>query len=373
LKENKRKGSIVEEFLKNNKGLKILTDTGWSAFAGLSIKPKKELVSISTKTTHLKCTPDHNIFGIDCLPIPAKDYVVSEWMQTEFGIDQIKSMEKSPAEIVFDIVEVEKNNRFYANGILVANCKFISFDETLINPFVLNTLSGVEPVETQGSVRWYVKPTKGNIYIVSLDPSIGTGGDPSAIQVFEANTNKQVAEWCHNKTTIENQVKLLKEITTYLVGITEQSTDVYWSVENNTIGEATLVTIRAIGEENIPGVFLSETVKPGQTRKFRKGFTTTNTSKLTACAKLKSLIENKKMKIYSRKLVSELKVFVSVENTYRAKPGETDDLVTALITTVRMMETLKGYIPSLADIRETSDEDSMPLPFLMSCSPSKMY
>lgn len=251
-------------------------------------------------------------------------------------------------------------------------CEFVSFDETLINPFVLNKLQGIDPMFVQGQVRWYGQPTKGNIYLCALDPSMGTGGDPAAIQVFEAATNKQIAEWCHNKTSIENQVKLLKEITTFLTGITEESTDVYWSVENNTVGEAVLVCIRSVGEENIPGIFLSETIKPGQTRKFRKGFNTTNSSKLTACAKLKSLLEHNKIHLYSKKLISELRTFVSVENTYKAKVGETDDLVTSTITIIRMMETLKDFIPDLQEIREVS-EFNMPLPFLMSTSSNRLY
>jgi hypothetical protein len=251
-------------------------------------------------------------------------------------------------------------------------CEFISFDETLINPFVLNQLQGIEPIEKQGTVRWYAKPTKGNIYLLSLDPSMGTGGDPAAIQVFEASSMRQMAEWTHNKTSIESQVNLMKEITTHLVSITENNNDVYWTVENNTLGEATLVAIRNIGEENIPGIFLSEIVKAGQARKFRKGFNTTNTNKLTACAKLKSLIESKKMHIYSRKLVSELKTFVSVENTYRAKPGETDDLVTSTITLVRMIDTLKNFIPELSEVQDLTDA-SIPLPFSMSTSSNRYY
>jgi hypothetical protein len=252
-------------------------------------------------------------------------------------------------------------------------CEFISFDETLINPFVLNQLQGVEPIEKQGTVRWYKKPTKGNIYLLSLDPSIGTGGDPAAIQVFEAKSNQQIAEWTHNKTPIEAQVKLMTDITRYLVSVTENNNGVYWSIENNTLGEAALVEIRHVGEENIPGIFLSEPVKMGAARKFRKGFNTTNSNKLSACAKLKNMIEHNKMPIYSRKLISELKTFVSVENTYRAKPGETDDLVTALITLVRMMEALKNYIPELSEIRELSDDANMPLPFSMSVSSTSYY
>ena len=253
-------------------------------------------------------------------------------------------------------------------------CRFISFDETLINPFVLNQLHGVEPTDKQGQVRWYAKPTKGHIYLVALDPSIGTGGDPAAIQVFDATTRTQVAEWTHNRTPIERQVELLKEVTKYITDLTEDNESVYWSVENNTLGEATLVTIRQVGEETIPGVFLSEPVKMGQAKRIvRKGFNTTNTAKLTACARLKSLIETGKMTIYSKKLITELRNFVSVENTYRAKPGETDDLVTALLTLVRMMEALKNYVPGLADVREEDVEKLMPMPFIMSSSPSQIY
>ena len=251
--------------------------------------------------------------------------------------------------------------------------QFIQEEETLINPFVLNKMQGVEPIERQGQVRWYAQPKPGNIYLVALDPSIGTGGDPAAIQVFETGTNRQIAEWTHNKTPIENQVKLLSEITAYLASVTKRPTDVYYSVENNTIGEAILVSIRDIGEENIVGVFLSEPIKLGQNRKFRKGFCTTNTAKLSACARLKTMVESNKIQIFSKKLVSELRTFVSVGNTYQAKSGETDDLVMALLLTLRMLDVLKTYIPGLIDFKADNTENMMPLPFFMSSSPSALY
>ena len=56
-----------------------------------------------------------------------------------------------------------------------------------------------------GQVRWYQKPKKGNIYVVSLDPSLGTGSDPAAMQIFEADTTTQIGEWKHNKTDIEDK------------------------------------------------------------------------------------------------------------------------------------------------------------------------
>ncbi len=83
-------------------------------------------------------------------------------------------------------------------------CEPIIFDETLINPIILASLEGREPLYKQGQVRWYNKPKKGMTYVLGLDPSLGTGGDYSAVQVFELPGMKQCAEWQHNKTTIQD-------------------------------------------------------------------------------------------------------------------------------------------------------------------------
>lgn len=240
-------------------------------------------------------------------------------------------------------------------------CRFVTFEETLVSPIKLNELQGVEPIEHMGQIRWYEKPEKNEIYLVALDPSFGTGGDPAAIQILNANTKIQCGEWCHNKTPIEGQVKILTEITTYLTEIAGVN-NVYFTIENNSVGEATLVAIRDVGEESIPGIFLSEPMKLGQSSKFRKGFCTTTPSKRTACAKLKQLIETDVLKIRSKKLISELKTFISSGNSYAAKVGETDDLVTAMLTIIRMLDAIKNYI---SDLDDDMKEVEIPLPFFV--------
>ena len=245
-------------------------------------------------------------------------------------------------------------------------CEFIIFDETLINPIHLAEMAGIDPVEKQGQVRWYKRPEKSCVYLVALDPSLGTGGDPSAIQVLELPSMKQVAEWQHNKTPIQQQVKILAEI---VKGISESIgsvNDVYFSVENNTLGEAALVAISEYGEENFKGIFLSEPKRAGVSRMYRKGFTTTNKSKLAACAKLKQLIETKKMHIASKALVSELKTFVAAGNSFEAKLGEHDDLVMSMLLAIRMATFLREYDPMLdSKLKDESDELIMPMPFIM--------
>jgi hypothetical protein len=236
-------------------------------------------------------------------------------------------------------------------------CEFIIADETLINPSTLIDLQGIEPITRMGQVRWYQKPVKGNIYTVALDPSIGTGNDPAAIQIFEANSVTQVGEWKHNKTDIPTQIKLIAQINKYIVECTGEPNNLYYSVENNSIGEAALVSLNEYGENNIPGTFISE---PG---KKRKGFNTTQKSKLTACAKFKTLIESKKLTINSRSLVSELKAFVAHAGSYAAKIGDHDDLVMASLLSIRMIQELGSYHFELDSYVRDHEEFVAPLPF----------
>jgi hypothetical protein len=236
-------------------------------------------------------------------------------------------------------------------------CEFIIADETLINPNTLIDMEGIEPVSRMGQVRWYKKPVKGNIYCVGLDPSLGTGGDPSAIQIFEANTTTQVGEWKHNKTDIPSQIKLLAQINKYIAECTNEPNNIYYSIECNGIGEAAIVSLNEYGEANIPGIFISEAGKG------RRGFNTTNKSKLASCAKFKTLVESKKMTVNSRSLISELKAFVAHGGSYAAKIGDTDDLIMASLLVTRMLQQLSDYHYDLENQIRDHNEVIMPLPF----------
>ena len=244
------------------------------------------------------------------------------------------------------------------------DCEFIIDEETLIAPAKLFDLTGHEPLYKLGQVRWYQRPHKDRIYVVSLDPSLGTGGDPAAIQVFEANNTEQVAEWRHNRTTIPEQVRILADIVQHLNETVQEPKNIYFSIENNTIGEAALISIAEFGEERIQGYFLSEP-KSGGGRRYRKGFNTTHKEKLNACNKLKILVETGRMKIRSHGLVSELKTFVASGTGYAAKPGETDDLVMSTILAIRMMLLLQTFDSGIDNqMRDHGQVLDPPMPFI---------
>lgn len=244
------------------------------------------------------------------------------------------------------------------------DCEFIINEETLISPFKLLALTSQEPLYKTGQVRWYARPEPDKIYVVGLDPSLGTGGDPAAIQVFEANTTRQIAEWRHNQSDIPTQIRTLNDIVQHIFEHTNDAQNIYYSVENNTLGEAALISIAEWGEENIRGYFLSDPQITGQ-RRYRKGFNTNTKSKIAACAKLKNLIESGRMHIHSASLVSELKNFVAKGVAYAAKPGETDDLVMATLLITRMLQVLKSYHSELDhQIRDHGDTMIEPMPFI---------
>jgi hypothetical protein len=346
-----------QTLLLNKLGLEVLTDSGWQLFEGLAVKGVKHTVTVQLENTSVTLTPDHHIFLETLEKISAESLKPGDMVCTLSGPQQVISVRENCLEKVYDLVNVGNNKRFYADGILCSNCEFIIADETLINPNTLLMLEGIEPLYRQGQIRWYKKPEKGHLYTVTLDPSIGTGGDPAAIQIFEADTTTQVGEWKHNKTDIPNQIKLIAQINKYIVECTNEPNSLYYSIENNSIGEAALVSLNEYGENNIPGVFISE---PG---KKRKGFNTSNKSKLAACAKFKTLLESKKLTINSRSLISELKSFIAHGGSYAAKVGDQDDLIMATLLTVRVIQQLSSYHLDLDSYVRDHEEFVAPLPF----------
>jgi len=248
-------------------------------------------------------------------------------------------------------------------------CEFLVFDETLINSIKLAAMEGDDPVLNMGQTRWYKKPTSQYTYAVALDPSMGTGGDYAAIQVFELPSYEQVAEWQHNQTAIPGQIRVLADICKYLEQETNNTQGIYWSVENNGIGEACLIVINDFGEENIPGLFVSEPMRKGHVRKFRKGFNTTHSTKVTACSRLKTMIENDKMVIHSKPFLSELKGFVATGSSFQAKSGMTDDLISATLLAIRMMAVLKDWDPRVYNTftqAEDLEDYDPPMPIFVS-------
>jgi hypothetical protein len=253
-------------------------------------------------------------------------------------------------------------------------CEFVSDDETLIESLYLSKLKGADPIGYTDTVRWFKDPEPNRAYVVALDPSKGTGGDYASIQVWQLPEMVQVAEWQHNQTPTKGQVRMLLRVLHVLKqdlsgnALQNGEPEIYWSVEANGLGEAALTVISDTGEHRFPGQFVSEKKKPGAARNRTKGLVTTPRNKIAACLRFKSLVESGRATIHSKELIKQLKGFVATENSFKAKPGDKDDLVMATILCVRMIDRAIARGADVGDLLEHISEDDIfnePMPVVV--------
>jgi hypothetical protein len=253
------------------------------------------------------------------------------------------------------------------------NCKFVTAEDTLISGAKLIQLKGVDPIKkTHNQVRWYQPLSVDKSYLVALDPAAGVGKDNSVIQVYSIPDMTQVAEWSHNRTLVYQQVKLMQNIINYIFDEIKKMPDnrgdpeIFFTFENNSIGQAALEAVNEIGEEKFSGILLSEPKSKG-----RKGLNTNGRSKNLACMKLKSLVENNRITLFSKAMIKELKFFVGKGNSFEAKTGEHDDCVMSTLLCIRMMQIVSGWDEKFENMLKDSldsdyeDEDfEAPMPMI---------
>lgn len=340
------------EFVPNTLGLKILGREGkYCDFAGVALMGHRPTIDVGfTNGKSLECSFDHRLMTPQGR-VPVKDLKPgSRVFRADGRTTRIKSILPTGREHpVYDIIEVSDGHQYTTNGILSSNCKFVTDEETLIDPMCLARLRTQDkPAYFTKQVRWYLEPLPNRSYLVALDPSMGTGGDYAAIQVFMLPELIQVAEWQHNETVPREQVRTLLQI---LVTLNEELLEhpqqngepsIFWTVENNSIGDTILHIIEDTGEDRFPGLVINEKKRRGQKRRHRKGLATTASSKLAACARFKSLIESDRMIINSNQTLRQMKSFVAHRQSYAAKPGQHDDLVSALLLITRMLDIVVG-------------------------------
>lgn len=261
--------------------------------------------------------------------------------------------------------------------------QFISFDETLIDPvFTAEVLNNAtkEPIKfTSKNVRWFDDIKPNHQYVVALDPCVGTGDDNAAIQILRLPDMIQIGEWTDNRTRIDGQVRVLKDVLKHinstLLNDPRQTSepDIFWSVENNVVGEAALLVIKHTNEETFPGIFVNEPKRSSASGIVRKGFHTSSKKKLEACIRFKSMLEKKKLTLFSAPLVREIKFFARrgeyLQTKYAAKDGEHDDMILAMLLCLRIVDVIIKWddtlLEELSDTVNDTNEFAEPMPMLI--------
>jgi hypothetical protein len=81
------------------------------------------------------------------------------------------------------------------------------------------------------------------------------------------------------------------------------------------------------------------------------------------------MVENKQLVVNSKPLLSELKAFVATSSSFAAKQGYTDDLVSATLLSLRMIDIIKDWDPAIYNSYSQIDSEQdyeMPMPIFIS-------
>jgi hypothetical protein len=217
-------------------------------------------------------------------------------------------------------------------------CKFLSSDPLLIDTLVLANLTtelgNRAPVGKLDDILFYKQPITGSTVLVGVDPATGNGADFTAIQAYEFPSLEQIAEFRSDTTSTVTSYHILKKLLRLLE---RAQCTVYFSVENNGVGEGIIALYEADETPPESAEFVSEV---GQKR---RGMTTTGKSKMKACVAFKEMVERSIMKINSKYLLTEAQNFVRKGGSYAAKKGATDDLISGSLIVVRLLEEMASF------------------------------
>lgn len=250
-------------------------------------------------------------------------------------------------------------------------CIVIGSEGTLIDGLKIKELSTqtkfTKPVRVdKNKVRWYKEPEVGEKYILTLDPATGVDNDFACIQILKYPDLEQIGELLSAKLRVEELTRILYKTLKYLYDFQIEhgnpDPELWYTFERNAIGEGVRVEMdNMINNDDIefPGVLISD--------KNGKGMVTTNSNKGFGCTILKQLIETNKIKINSTELVRQLSYFVKMpqSNNFKAKEGEHDDAVMAMVLACRIIDKIKYWDEDVnEDIYDSIDDEEYDMPII---------
>jgi len=209
-------------------------------------------------------------------------------------------------------------------------CAFLGSSNTLISPDTIARMSPIPFMHEKDGLDILEYPVPGHVYFSTVDTSRGIGGDYSAFTVIDTTEYpyKVVAKYRNNKIS-----PLLYP--TVIHKVSKDYNSAYVLVEINDIGQQVADIIHNDLEyENM--IWVGSDARYGQVlsssgRSSILGVRTTKQVKRIGCATLKSLVEENKLLVFDRDIISEFSTFIEHNGVFQADEGYNDDLTMTLV------------------------------------------
>ena len=209
-------------------------------------------------------------------------------------------------------------------------CAFLGSSNTLISADTIARLSPKAFFHSRDNLDIIEEPKAGRSYFITVDTSRGVGGDYSAFTVIDTSEYpfSIVAKYRDNKISPLLYPNIVHKVA-------KDYNNAFILVEINDIGQQVADIIHNeleyenmiwVGSDSRYGQHLSSSGK-GATL----GVRTTKQIKRIGCASLKSLIENNKLLVFDKDIISELSTFIEHNGSFEADEGYHDDLTMTLV------------------------------------------
>lgn len=209
-------------------------------------------------------------------------------------------------------------------------CQFLGSTNTLISADVIARLSPVKYVHSKDNLDILEEPKDKHAYFITVDTSRGVGGDYSAFTVIDTTEYPftVVAKYRDNKISPLLYPDVIHKVA-------RDYHNAFILVEINDIGQQIADIIHNdleyenmiwVGSDSRYGQHLSSSGKSATL-----GVRTTKQIKRIGCASLKSLVENNKLLVFDKDIISEFSTFVEHSGSFEADEGYNDDLVMTLV------------------------------------------
>lgn len=199
-----------------------------------------------------------------------------------------------------------------------------------------------EEWENNGALWVWKEPVDGHDYILSIDTAEGVGeeGDNSCIEVIDANTLEQVAEYYSNNTP----PYILSQIGNQLASLYNHAIIV---VENVGCGASVVNNLQH--ELHYDNLYYENIGKSGRTAKAGLKINGSNRPVILEC--LQRRVMNETIIINSNRFVKELNTFVYNRKTERpeASNGNHDDAIMAMALAIYIRDTLLRDLPLVGE------------------------
>lgn len=209
-------------------------------------------------------------------------------------------------------------------------CAFLGSSNTLISAETIGRLSPKAYVYSKDNLDVLEEPKQGHAYFITVDTSRGVGGDYHAFTVIDT-TNYPfsiVAKFRDNTISPLLYPSIIHKVAKdyfnayILVEINDNGQQIADIIHN----ELEYDNMIWVGSDSRYGQYMSSSGKDA-----KLGIRTTKQVKSIGCATLKTLVENNKLLVFDKDVISEFSTFVEQKGTFKADIGYHDDLTMTLV------------------------------------------